>query len=51
MEGESSITRSIIDEVLYSHIQRDQMAGEGGITRSIIDEIHFSDIQGSQMEC
>ena len=51
MEGESGVTRSIIDEVLYSHIQRDQMAGEGGITRSIIDEIHFSDIQGGQMEC
>ena len=37
MEGESSVTRSIIDELHSSDIQRDQMEGECGITRSIID--------------
>ena len=40
MEGESGVTRRIIDEVYCSDIQRDQMEGEGGVTRSIIDELH-----------
>ena len=45
MEGESSVTRSIIDEFLTSDIQGDQMEGESGDIRSIIDELHSSDIQ------
>ena len=46
MEGESGVTRSIIDELHSSDIQGDQMEGESGVTRSIIDELHSSDIQG-----
>ena len=45
MEGESGITGSIIDELLYSDIQGDQMEGETGLRRSIIDELHSSHIQ------
>ena len=37
MEGESCVTRSIIDEVHSWDIQRDEMEGESGVTRSIID--------------
>ena len=44
MEGESDVTRSIIDELHASDIQGDQMEGESGITRSIIDELHSSAI-------
>ena len=40
MEGESGVTRSIINEIHSSDMQRDQMEGENGITRSIIDEFH-----------
>ena len=43
MEGESGVTRSIID------IQGDQMESESRVTRSIIDELHSSDIQRDQM--
>ena len=50
MEGESGVTRSIIDELHSWDIQGDQMEGESGVTRSIIDELHSSDIQGDQME-
>ena len=50
MDGESDVTRSIIDELHSSHMQRDQMADESGVTRSIIDELHSSDIHGDQME-
>ena len=32
MEGDSSVTRSIIDELLYLNIQGDQMEGEKGVT-------------------
>ena len=32
MEGENGFTRSIIDELHSSHIQRDQMQGESGFT-------------------
>ena len=46
MEGESRVTRSIINELRPSDIQRDQMKGESALTRSIIDELHSSDIQG-----
>ena len=45
MEGQSGVTRSIIDELHSSDIQGDQMEGESGVTRSIIDELHSSDIQ------
>ena len=46
MEGESGVTRSIIDEFRSSDIQRDQRKGESFVTRSVIDESHSSDIQG-----
>ena len=46
MEGESGVTRSIIDELDSSHIEGDQMEGESGVTRSIIDELLSSHIQG-----
>ena len=45
MKGGSGVTRSIIDEVHSSDIQRDQMEGESIVTRSIIDEPLSSDIQ------
>ena len=45
MEGESGVTRRIIDELHCYYIQGDQMEGECGVTRSIIDELHSSDIQ------
>ena len=44
MKGESGVTRSIIDELHPSGIQRDQIEGASEVTRSIIGEIHFSDI-------
>ena len=37
MEGESGVTRSIIDELISSDIQGHQIEGEGGVTRSVID--------------
>ena len=46
MEGESGVTRSIIDELHSSDILRDQKEDESGVIRSIIDEFHSSDIQG-----
>ena len=45
MEGESGVTRSIIDELHSWDIQLYQREGESGVTRSIIDELHSSDIQ------
>ena len=45
MEGESGVNRSIIDELLSSDIQRDQMEGESGVTRSMFDELHLLDIE------
>ena len=39
MEGESDITRSIIDEFHSWDIQRDEMEGETGVTCSIIEEL------------
>ena len=50
MEGESVVTRSIIDAFHSSVIQGDQMEGESGVTRSIIDELHSWHIQGHQMD-
>ena len=40
MEGESAVTRSIIDTLHSSDNQGDQMEGESGFTRSIIDALH-----------
>ena len=40
MEGESGVTRSIIDELHSLDLQGDQMEGESICTRSIIDELH-----------
>ena len=40
MKGESGVTRSIIDHLHSSVIQRDQMEGEIRVTGSIIDELH-----------
>ena len=48
MEGESRVTRSIIEELHSSDIQRDQMEEECCVTRSIIHELHSWDIQGDQ---
>ena len=50
MEGESGITRSIIDEYHSWDIQSDQMEAESHVTGSIIDELHSSDIQRDNME-
>ena len=44
MEGESGVTRSMIDELHSSEIQRGEMEGESGVTRSIIDELHSWDM-------
>ena len=45
MEGESSVTRSITDELHSLDIQGDQKEGESGVIRSIIYDHHSSDIQ------
>ena len=50
MEGESCVTRCIIEELYSSHIQGDQMECTSGVTRSIIDELHSGDMQGDQMD-
>ena len=44
MEGESGVTRKIIDELDSSDIQGFEMESESGATRGIIDEIRSSDI-------
>ena len=44
MEGESGITRSIIEELHSSDIQGDQREGLSGVTGSIIDEVLSSDM-------
>ena len=46
MEGESGVTRSIIDDLDSSDIKGDQVEGGRGFTRSIMDELYSSDIQG-----
>ena len=48
MEGESGVTRSIMDELDSSDIQRDHMEGESRFSRSIIDTLYSWDIQGDQ---
>ena len=50
MEGESGVTRSMIDQLHSSNIQGDQTEGESGVTQSIIDEPHSWDFEGDQME-
>ena len=42
MEGENSVTRSIINEIHFSDMQGDEMEGESGVNGSIIDELHSS---------
>ena len=37
MENESGVTRSIIEELHFSDIQRDQMEGESGVSGNITD--------------
>ena len=37
MEGGGGVTRSIIDGLHSSDIQRDQTEGESGVTGSVID--------------
>ena len=44
MEGESGVTRSIIEELSSSDIQGDERVGESGVTGGIIDELHYSDM-------
>ena len=44
MEGESGVTRIIIDEIHSLDLQGDLMEGESDVTRSIIDELHPWDI-------
>ena len=41
MEGESGITRGIMDELHCSDIERDQLDGGSGVTRSFSDELHY----------
>ena len=50
MEGESGVTRSIIDEIHSLDIQVDQMEVESGVTLSVIDELHSWDFKQDQME-
>ena len=40
MEGESGVTRSIIDEIHFWDIQGDQMEGESRVIRTKIDGLH-----------
>ena len=44
MEGESDVTRSILDKLHSWDIHGDQKEGERAVTRSIIDELHSSNI-------
>ena len=46
MEGESGVTRSIIDQLHSWDIQRDEIDDESGVSRRIIHELHSWDIQG-----
>ena len=45
MEGESGVTRSIIDELHSWYIQGHQIEGESGVTLSIINQLPSWDIQ------
>ena len=46
MEGESGVTRIIINENHYWNLQGHEMESESCVTRSVIDELHSLDIQG-----
>ena len=48
MQGESSVTRKIIDELHSWAIQGDPKEVERGVTRNMIDQLHSSNIQGYQ---
>ena len=48
MEGESGVTRSIIDELHPSDIRRYKMLSESGLTRRIIQKVYSWDIEGDQ---
>ena len=50
MEGESGVTRSIMEELHSPDIQGIQREGESGVTRNINGELHSGDIQGDEME-
>ena len=50
MEGESGVTRSIIDGLHSLDIQGDESDVESRVAGSFIDELHSSYIQGDQME-
>ena len=50
MEGESSVTRSVIAELDSWDIEGDQMEDESGVTRIIIDELPCSDMIKWQMK-
>ena len=49
MKGESGFTRSMIDELHSSDIQRNEMESESGVNRSIIDELNYCDMEGDKM--
>ena len=44
MQDKSGVTRSIIDDIHSSDMERDHIDGESGVTRSMIDKLHSSDI-------
>ena len=44
MEGESGVTRSLIDELECWDTKGDQTEGKKGVCRDIVDELHASDI-------
>ena len=41
MEGETGVTRYIIDELHSFDIHGYEMETESGVTRNIIDKLHF----------
>ena len=44
MEGESCVTRTIIEELHSWDMKADETEGESGDTRNIIDELNFCDL-------
>ena len=40
MEGHSGVSRSIIDDLHCSNIERDQLEGGSGVTQTFSDELH-----------
>ena len=45
MEGETGVTRSLIDDIHAWDIERDQIEGGSCVARSIIAELHSSDME------